>query len=74
MGNLVRNTDNRNTVPYSIGSTEHSDDDVGLHVLGCQVDILGTNCTKNTQNVSNCGYSTVDNKQGFQFICGLKNK
>ena len=22
------------------------DDDVGLHVLGCRVDILGTNCTK----------------------------
>ena len=21
------------------------DDDVGLHVLGCRVDILGTNCT-----------------------------
>ena len=23
-----------------------TDDDVGLHVLGCRVDILGTNCTK----------------------------
>ena len=23
-----------------------SNDDVGLHVLGCRVDILGTNCTK----------------------------
>ena len=22
------------------------DDDVGLYVLGCRVDILGTNCTK----------------------------
>ena len=22
------------------------DDDVGLHVLGCRVDILGTNCKK----------------------------
>ena len=22
------------------------DDDVGLHVLGCRVDILGTNCEK----------------------------
>ena len=22
------------------------DDDVGLHVLGCRVEILGTNCTK----------------------------
>ena len=22
------------------------DDDVGLHVLGCRVDILGTNCNK----------------------------
>ena len=22
------------------------DDDVGMHVLGCRVDILGTNCTK----------------------------
>ena len=25
MGNLVRNTDNKNTVPYSIVSTEHSE-------------------------------------------------
>ena len=24
----------------------YADDDVGLHVLGCRVDILGTNCTK----------------------------
>ena len=23
-----------------------ADDDVGLHVLGCRVDILGTNCKK----------------------------
>ena len=22
------------------------DDDVGLHVLGCRVDILGTNCNR----------------------------
>ena len=25
---------------------KHDDDDVGLHVLGCRVDILGTNCKK----------------------------
>ena len=25
---------------------DHDDDDVGLHVLGCRVDILGTNCKK----------------------------
>ena len=28
--------------PQGRGAT----DDVGLHVLGCRVDILGTNCTK----------------------------
>ena len=26
----------------------HSDDDVGLHVLGCRVDILGTNCNNHS--------------------------
>ena len=25
---------------------DDDDDDVGLHVLGCRVDILGTNCKK----------------------------
>ena len=31
---------------------EHVDDgDVGLNVLGCQVDILGTNCNKEHVNV-----------------------
>ena len=27
------------------------DDDVGLHVLGCRVDILGTNCKMISVNV-----------------------
>ena len=29
-----------------VGATRysHNDDDVGLHVLGCRADILGTNC------------------------------
>ena len=26
-------------------------DDVGLHVLGCRVDILGTNCNVNQANI-----------------------
>ena len=28
------------------------DDDVGLHVLGCRVDILGTNCTSSSRSSS----------------------
>ena len=27
-------------------SAKENDDDVGLHVLGCRVDTLGTNCNK----------------------------
>ena len=31
------------------------DDDVGLHVLGCRVDILGTNCNFKFDLQSGCG-------------------
>ena len=31
------------------------DDDVGLHVLGCRVDILGTNCKKTLKSKDEWG-------------------
>ena len=31
------------------------DDDVGLHVLGCRVDILGTNCRKTLKSKDEWG-------------------
>ena len=31
--------------------SQFDDDDVGLHVLGCRVDILGTNCNKSVCDV-----------------------
>ena len=29
---------------FELATRGDDDDDVGLHVLGCRVDILGTNC------------------------------
>ena len=31
-------------ISSDVGCPEDDDDDVKLHVLGCRVDILGTNC------------------------------
>ena len=32
------------TSTYKLNSLPGSDGDVGLHVLGCRLDMLGTNC------------------------------
>ena len=36
------------------------DDDVGLHVLGCRVDILGTNCNQNLHMMMMWGFMSSD--------------
>ena len=46
------------------------DDDVGLHVLGCRVDILGTNCRKTLKSKDEWGgggrfsFSTCNHVRG----------
>ena len=41
----VRRARRQQEIPKAGSATrQHYDDDVGLHVLGCGVDILGTNC------------------------------
>ena len=48
----MRRTLSSLTVPCFPSSFTLSDDDVGLHVLGCRVDILGTNCNKTVISLS----------------------
>ena len=51
---------------YFLGTWKHDDDDVGLHVLGCQLDILGTNCKWMHDNYARRFYPV---KQAVE--CGL---
>ena len=48
----------------------HTDDDVGLHVLGCRVDILGTNCN-NVHTESNVEKNVITGEERrVSFTCG----